>query len=96
MSAYDKEHLYLNFLTKIFQKSSSITRIYKTVIFPQIDRYVYSISQSVTEFGANMAQVTLGKFFSGVPQKRKSDGESKKINMHSAALHAYMALNNSG
>ena len=26
-----------------------------------------------------MAQVTLGKFFSGVPQKRKSDGESKKI-----------------
>ena len=46
LSAYDKEHLYLNFLTKIFQKSSSITRIYKTVIFPQIDRYVYSISQS--------------------------------------------------
>jgi hypothetical protein len=26
-----------------------------------------------------MAQVTLGKFFSGVPQKRKLDGESKKI-----------------
>ena len=46
LSVYDKEHLYLNFLTKIFQKSSSITRIYKTVIFPQIDRYVYSISQS--------------------------------------------------
>jgi hypothetical protein len=45
-SVYDKEHLYLNFLTKIFQKSSSITCIYKTVIFPQIDRYVYSISQT--------------------------------------------------
>jgi hypothetical protein len=40
LSVYDKEHLYLNFLTKIFQKSSSIIRIYKTVIFPQIDRYV--------------------------------------------------------
>jgi hypothetical protein len=26
-----------------------------------------------------MAQVTLGKFFRGVPQKRKSDGEYKKI-----------------
>ena len=26
-----------------------------------------------------MAQVTLGKFFGEVPQKRKSDGESKKI-----------------
>jgi hypothetical protein len=26
-----------------------------------------------------MAQVTLRKFFSWVPQKRKSDGESKKI-----------------
>jgi hypothetical protein len=53
-----------------------INRIYKTVIFPQIDRYVYSISQdSVPEFGANMAQVTLGKLFSGFPQKRKSDGE---------------------
>jgi hypothetical protein len=26
-----------------------------------------------------MAQVTLQKFFSGVPQKRKLDGESKKI-----------------
>jgi hypothetical protein len=26
-----------------------------------------------------MAQLTLGKFFSGVPQKSKSDGESKKI-----------------
>jgi hypothetical protein len=26
-----------------------------------------------------MAQLTLGKFFSGVSQKRKSDGESKKI-----------------
>ena len=46
LSVYDKEHLYLNFLTKIFQKSSSITCIYKTVIFPQIDRYVYSISQT--------------------------------------------------
>jgi hypothetical protein len=32
LSVYDKELLYLNFLTKIFQKSSSITRIYKTVI----------------------------------------------------------------
>jgi hypothetical protein len=29
-----------------------------------------------------MAQVTLGKFFSGVPQKRKSDGDSKKIYEH--------------
>jgi hypothetical protein len=28
------------------------------------------------------AQVTLGKFFSGVPQKRKSDGDSKKIYEH--------------
>ena len=37
------------FLTKIFQKSSSITRIYKTVIFPQIDRYVYSISQTQSQ-----------------------------------------------
>jgi hypothetical protein len=74
LSVYDKEHLYLNFLTKIFQKSSSITRIYKTVIFPQIDRYVYSISHSVPEFGANMAQVTLWKFFSGVP---KFDGEGE-------------------
>ena len=31
-----------------------------------------NISDSVPEFGANMAQVTLGKFFSGVP---KFDGE---------------------
>jgi hypothetical protein len=46
LSVYDKEHLYLNFLTKIFQKSSSIAHIYKTVIFPQIDRYIYSISQT--------------------------------------------------
>ena len=38
LSVYNKEYLYLNFLTKEFQKSSSITRIYKTVIFPQIDR----------------------------------------------------------
>jgi hypothetical protein len=37
---------------------------------------------SVPEFGANMAQETLGKFFSGVPQKRKSDGDSKKIYEH--------------
>jgi hypothetical protein len=29
-----------------------------------------------------MAQVTLRKFFSGVPQKRKSDGDSKKIYEH--------------
>jgi hypothetical protein len=29
-----------------------------------------------------MAQETLGKFFSGVPQKRKSDGDSKKIYEH--------------
>jgi hypothetical protein len=29
-----------------------------------------------------MAQVTLGKFFSGVPQKRKLDGDSKKIYEH--------------
>jgi hypothetical protein len=29
-----------------------------------------------------MAQVTLGKFFSRVPQKRKSDGDSKKIYEH--------------
>jgi hypothetical protein len=26
-----------------------------------------------------MVQATLGKFFSDVPQKRKSDGKSKKI-----------------
>ena len=26
--------------------------------------------------------LTLGKFFSGVPQKRKSDGDSKKIYEH--------------
>jgi hypothetical protein len=38
-----------------------------------------NISDSVPEFGANMAQVTIGKFFSGVPQKRKSGGDSKKI-----------------
>ena len=82
LSVYDKEHLYLNFLTKIFQKSSSITCIYKTVIFLQTDRYVYSISQSVPEFGANMAQVTLRKFFSGVPQKRKSDGEHISLCTH--------------
>jgi hypothetical protein len=31
---------------------------------------------------ANMAQVTLGKFFSGVPQIRESDGDSKKIYEH--------------
>jgi hypothetical protein len=31
-----------------------------------------NISDPVPEFGANMAQVTLGKFFSGVP---KFDGE---------------------
>ena len=73
MSVYDKENLYLNFLTKIFQKSSSITRIYKTVKFPQIDRYIVRLlniseSDSVPEFGANMAQVTLWKFFSGVPK----------------------------
>ena len=81
-----------------------------------------------------MAKVTLRKFFSEVPQKRKSDGESKKIyelkegkrgfidswskdfdglqdssdgmictysmnghcRLHSSALHAYMALKNSG
>ena len=62
-----------------------------------------------------MAQLTLGKFFSGVSQKRKSDGESKKIyelkrgrkdllihgsnghcRLHSSALNAYMALENSG
>jgi hypothetical protein len=80
-----------------------------------------------------MAQVTLGKFFSGVPQIRESDGDSKKIyehkrkrgfidswsknvdglqdssdgmictysmnghcRLHSSALHAYMALENSG
>jgi hypothetical protein len=29
-----------------------------------------------------MAQVTLEIFFSGVPQKRKSDGDSKKIYEH--------------
>jgi hypothetical protein len=29
-----------------------------------------------------MAQVTLGKFFSGVPQIRESDGDSKKIYEH--------------
>ena len=57
-------YIYLNFLTKIFPKFSSITRIYKTVIFPQIDRYnvrLLNISDSVPEFGANLAQVTLGK-----------------------------------
>ena len=115
LSVYDKEHLYLNFPTKIFQKSSSITRIYKTVIFLQIDRYAYSISHSVTEFGANMAQVTLGKFFSKVLQKWKSDGNTMPTSLgvnnyyeglfysmnghcrlHSSALHAYMALKNSG
>ena len=41
-----------------------------------------NISDSVPEFGANMAQVTLGKFFSGVPQIRESDGDSKKIYEH--------------
>jgi hypothetical protein len=34
---------------ELCQKSSSITRIYKTVIFPQIDRYVYSISQTQSQ-----------------------------------------------
>jgi hypothetical protein len=29
-----------------------------------------------------MAQVTFGTFFSGVPQKRKLDGDSKKIYEH--------------
>jgi hypothetical protein len=29
--------------------------------FLKIDRYVYSISHSVPEFGTNMAQVTLGE-----------------------------------
>jgi hypothetical protein len=43
----------LNFLTKIFQKSSSITRIYINIKL--------SYSDSVPEFGANMAQVNLGK-----------------------------------
>ena len=32
LSVYDKEHLYLNFLAKIFWKSSSIAHIYKTHI----------------------------------------------------------------
>ena len=46
MSVYDKEHLYLNFLTKIFQKSSSIPRIYKTCHIPA---NVYSISQTQSQ-----------------------------------------------
>ena len=62
MSVYDEEHLYLNFLTKIFQKSSSIARIYKTVIFRKL------IGTSTQYLG----QVTLGKLFSGVP---KFEGE---------------------
>ena len=41
-----------------------------------------NISDSVPEFGANMAQVTLGKFFSEAPQIRESYGDSKKIYEH--------------
>jgi hypothetical protein len=34
-----------------------------------------------------MAQVTLGKFFSGIPQIRESDGDSKKIYEQDFAIY---------
>ena len=47
LSVYDKEHLYLNFLTKIFQKSSLIPRNYKTVIFPQMSTQYLRLSPRI-------------------------------------------------
>ena len=51
-----------------------------------------NISDSVPEFGANMAQVTLGKFFSGVPQIRELDGDSKKIYEQDLLIHGQKFL----
>ena len=52
-----------------------------------------NISDSVPpEFGANMAQVTFGKFFSGVPQIRESDGDSKKIYEQDLLIHGQKIL----
>ena len=79
MSVYDKEHLYLNFLTKIFQKSSSIPHINKTVIFPQMSTQYLRFSPRIwCQYGTSNPL----EFFSEVPQKRKSDGDSKKIYEH--------------
>ena len=51
-----------------------------------------NISDSVPEFGGNMAQVTLAKFFSGVPQIRESDGDSKKIYEQDLLIHGQQIL----
>ena len=79
LSVYDKEHLYLNFLTKIFQKSSSIPRINKNVIFPQMSTQYLRLSPRIwCQYGTS----NLREIFSGVPQIRESDGDSKKIYEH--------------
>ena len=50
-----------------------------------------NISYSVPEFGANMAQVTLGKFFSGVP---KFDGEgANHVTENELKFHVECSLN---